>query len=300
MIDERISLDSTRWLAASPPPPSVRRTDVRAARRAGIDYPADVLELRQVVHALLPEPSPVRAVGLMLPHGPLRFCGRVAAGALALASSDETAVVLAPNHSGHGPRAVIASHGAWSIPGAVVGIDEQLAEAVRHHAGLAESPTTFDDEHAIEQILPLLIAGRPRLSVVPILLHDVSSAVASRIGAAIADAIVGRGGGATVVATSDLVHYADPGEVESLSRALVDRIAALDDEGLEREIAALGARPGPVLETCGLGALRVAVHALRALGAAPGNLGALGSSNSVEGSRGRCVGYGSIAFTSRT
>jgi len=275
----------------------VRRTDARSARRAGVDYPSDVVALRQLVHALLPEPAATRAVGLVVPHGPLRYCGRVASAALALASSDETAVVLAPNHAGRGPRGVMASHGAWSIPGAVVSVDEQLAESIRHVAGLADAPAAFDDEHAIESILPLLVAGRSRLSIVPILLHDVAPATAARIGAAIADAIVGRGGGATVVATSDVVHYVEPAEVDALSNAIVARIAALDEEGFEREIAALAARPGPVLETCGLGALRVAIQALRSLGVAPGTVAAVGSSSTVDGARGRCVGYASVAFT---
>lgn len=297
MHDDGSDPTSGGFLAATPPPTS-RRNDVRAPRLVGRDYPADPEAFVRLVASLLPVAGATRALGLVLPHGPLRLCGAVSASALRLASCDETAVVLAPNHAARGPRAMIASHGAWSIPGAVVPVDERLAESVRQLAGSSDAPSAFDDEPSIESILPLLVASRPRLSIVPILLHDVSSVAATRMGAAIADAIVGRGGGATIVATSNLVHYAEPRDVDAISRELAVRIASLDEAGFEAEIEAIGRRPGPTMETCGLGAIRVLVRALRALDVRTGEIGAIGNSASVD-ERGRCVGYGSIAFTSR-
>ena len=260
-------------------------------------YPADPLELRSAVDALLPSPSARVALGLLLPHGPLHYCGAVAAAALTLGACDETAVVLAPNHAARGPRASIAADGSWAIPGAIVPVDERLAESIRGLGALHEAPEVVASESAIETLLPLLLASCPRLSLVPILLHDIGPSAAARIGGAIADAIVGRGGGASIVVTSDLVHYADPAEAEAIGAELLAHFVALDADGLEGALDGLRGRPGLGLETCGASALLTAIHALRALGSAFGIVAARATSATVAGERGRCVAYGSAVFT---
>ena len=285
----------------SPSTPSidVRAIGVRAPKVAGRYYPADPSELRRAVQALVPSHPADRALGLVVPHGPLSYCGAIAAAAFRRMAVDETVVILAPNHAARGPRAAIVSEGAFAIPGAVVPIDERLAESIRALGGLSDAANVFDEEHAVEAILPLLVGARPRVSIVPIALHDISPISAARIGSAIADAIVGRGGGVTVVATTDLVHYVDPAALDEICLPLLGRIAALDEDGVLAITRAMENGPGPILEMCGLGALLTAMHALRALGANVGEICARGSSCEVDGKRAFAVGYGALAFAAR-
>jgi AmmeMemoRadiSam system protein B len=299
--DDASDLPSARLLA-SPPPPKPAASDIRAARFAGRDYPKDSIQLRSAIARLLPSTTSQgerTALGLVLPHGPLAYTGAIAAAALQRAIPDETAIILAPNHAARGARAAITSHHAYAIPGAVIAVEDRLVESIRALGGLSEAPAAFADEHAIEVLLPLLVAARPRLSIVPILLHDLNPHSTARVGAAIADAVVGRGGGATIVATTDFVHYADRATLEEVVPRLLAHVVALDEDGLVAEVEALARRPGPTLEMCGLGPLLTAIHALRLLGAAPGEITAQGSSESVEGAARGHVGYGSAVFFPR-
>ncbi len=293
-------LDPAPLLTASLPP-KTKVARIRPAKFAGRMYPADPAELRRQAAELVagPEAAPgsPRALGLVLPHGPWTHVGRLVGDALRAGPVEETVVVLGPNHLGRGPRGAIVCDGAFALPGGgTVPIEQTLAESVRGLGGLTEAPELFADDHAIETLLPILLAAQPRLCVVPVALHDVAPPTAARIGAAIADAVVGRGGGATLVATTDVAHYVAPESLAAATDAIVDRTAALDDEGLVAAIRARMALPGPVIETCGLGALLTFVHAMRALGADPGKVVGRGASSDVDGPDAAAVAYASIAY----
>lgn len=279
---------------SAPPRPPVSR--IRPALFAGRFYPADPVELRRAAQALIgqrPEGAPSR--GLVLPHGPWRLVGEIAGRAIGRAPLEETVIVLGPNHSGRGPRGAIVCDGAYALPGGSVPIESTLAESIRALGGLAEAPEVFADEHAIESILPLLVVAQPRLSIVPIALHDQQPSTAARIGAAIADAIVGRGGGVTLVATTDIAHYVPATAIAEASDPIVERVAALDDEGFVAAVQARTARPGPIVETCGLGALLAFVHAMRGLRLEHGEVIARASSADF-GDRGAATAWASLWF----
>lgn len=277
------------------PPASRVVSRVRPPLFAGRHYPQD--DLKREAESLLAPAIAGRALGLVVPHGPWRYVGKIAGAAIGRYAVEETVIVLAPNHAGRGPRSAIVCDGAYALPGNVsIPIEPSLAESIRALGGLAEAPEVFADEHAIEDLLPLLYARQPRLSIVPIAIHDVSALTAARVGAAIADATVGRGGGVTVVATTDLAHYVPIADLERESQHVSERARTLDDEAL---VAAFGARlhgEGPILETCGLGALLAFVHAMRHLGAGPGELVARGSSLDVEPNARAAVAWASLAW----
>lgn len=272
---------------------------VRPPRFAGTHYPADAGELRKACHELLVTDSraAARALGLVLPHGPWRFVGRLAGSAIARGHVEETVVVLAPNHEGRGPRSAIVCDGAYALPGGQqVPIEESLAESIRALGGLAEAPEVFTAEHAIEDLLPLLLAAQPRLSLVPIAIHDVSAASAARIGAALGDAIVGRGGGVTLVATTDLAHYVRPQDVPAVADPIAEAARALDADALESAFRSRLDGRTPIVETCGLGALLTFVHALRALGATPGEIVGRAHGGVLEPDARAVTAWGSLFF----
>jgi len=280
------------------PPPPVSR--LRPARFAGTHYPADPGELRAAIEQLLGDAplSGPRLLGLVVPHGPWRMVGALIASALRRGILEENVIILAPNHRGRGPRSSIVCDGGYALPGPLtVPIEQTLAESVRALGGLAEAPEVFIEEHAIEDLLPLLHARQPRISIVPIVMHDVSAASAGRIGPAIADAVVGRGGGVTLIATTDLAHYVPRERVDVESALVADAAAALDSESLVETFSGRTRGPGPILETCGLGALLTFVHAMRTLGAESGEVTGRAHSGQFEPDARAVVAWASLAFT---
>jgi hypothetical protein len=292
--DETPSVRQRAWT----PPKSAVTGQVRPLRWADGMYPGDELQLRKLCRGHVPvvAPGAARLVGAFVPHGPLAYVGSIIGAALGGGVLEETVVVLAPSHSGRGPRGAILADGGFAVPGGVVPIDGALAESIRSLGGLTDTRVPFEEEHAIEVLLPLLLTARPRITIVPMQFHDLRPEAAARIGAALADAIVGKGRGVTLVATSNLAHYALPSEVETVGAPVLEAIAALDVDGFIRAIEARLQRPGPTVEMCGLSATLVAMHALRALDAPAGRIVARGSSADQPGEAGLAVGYGAIAF----
>ncbi|MGZ3452495.1 MAG: AmmeMemoRadiSam system protein B [Polyangiales bacterium] len=275
----------------APKPPAAR---LRPPRFAGRFYPDDPAEMRREAQALVGRPATgLRAVGLVLPHGPWAQTGALAGKALAHAQLEETVVVLGPNHAGRGARAAIVCDGAYALPGGTnIPIESSLAESIRALAGLTESAEAFAEDHAIEAILPLLHAAQPRLAIVPVALHDVGLPTAIRIGAAIADAIVGRGHGVTLIATTDLAHYVPRASLAAATDGVLTHTAALDEAALVESVRARASLPGPVIETCGLGALFSFVTAMHALDAPAGQvIGRFASSET-----GPVVGWAAISY----
>jgi len=270
---------------------------VRPPRFAGRSYSEDPAALKKAVTALMPSAGTSgRALGVLVPHGPLHYSGRVAAAALAAATLEETLLVIGPNHAALGPRAAIVCEGAFALPGQVVAIDGHVAESVRALAGLSEAPEVFAEDHGIETILPLLVAAQPRARIVPIAVHSLTAPMAARIGTSIADAITGHGGGITVVVTTDLAHYVASQDLDRLCLPVLEAAARLDPDALLSALSSREAIAGPRVEICGAGALLVAIFALRLLGARPGSIVARGSSGEVSGESGLEVGYGSIVY----
>lgn len=281
-----------------PPPSRGPFARTRPARFAGKHYPAEPAGVKREAESLLGTARlTTRALGLVVPHGPWRYVGRIAGAAIGRHVVEETVILLGPNHAGRGPRSAIVCDGAYALPGNVnIPIEQSLAESIRALGGLTEAPEVFLEEHAIEDLLPLLHAAQPRLSIVPIAIHDVSTSSAARVGAAIADACVGRGGGVTLVATTDLAHYVPLATLEAESATIAERARMLDDEALIASFAARLRGRGPILETCGLGSLLAFVQAMRAFGAGPGELVARGSSLDVDKDVHAAVAWASIAW----
>lgn len=277
---------------APPKPPAATR--LRPPRFAGKLYPEHAAEMRREAQAFVGTSRPVlRAVGMVLPHGPFHQTGALTGQALAHAQVEETVVLLGPNHRGVGPRSAIVCDGAFALPGGVsVPIESSLAESIRALAGLTESAEALAEDHALEAILPLLHVAQPRLSIVPIALHEVGLPTAIRIGAAIADAVVGRGHGVTLIATTDIAHYVPPASLSAATDDVLARTAELDDERLVEALRARATLPGPIIETCGLGALLSFVTAMRALEAPRGTvIGRLASSETSA-----AVSWAAIAY----
>lgn len=288
--------DDPALFAASMPPAHAKTARLRPPRFAGRLYPEDAGEMRRAVQLSKPTSSE-RLTGLVLPHGPWSHVARLLRAALAEGVLEETVVVLGPNHLGRGPRAAIVCDGAYAMPGAAsIPIDGGLAESIRALGGLAEAPEVLAADHAIEILLPFLSAAQPRLQLVPIAMHDTAPSTAARIGDAVADAIVSRGGGATLIATTNLAHYVAASELAAVSDPIALAAASLDAPALLESWESRVTRRGPIVETCGLGALLTFVHAMRALGVTSGRVIGRGTSFDVEGNDGGGVAYAAISY----
>jgi AmmeMemoRadiSam system protein B len=146
-------------------------------------------------------------------------------------------------------------------------------------------------EHAIEVELPFLQVLRPNVSIVPIALGTRNYEVLHALGIAIAEVIVQQREPVLIIASSDMNHY----ESEEITRVkdpkAIDRILALDPEGLFRVVIKED------ISMCGLGPAVSALSAALKLGASKAELIRYATSADVSRDRDFVVGYAGITIS---
>jgi AmmeMemoRadiSam system protein B len=106
----------------------------------------------------------------------------------------------------------------------------------------------------VEVQIPFIQYIDPNAKIIPIIMSDQSQECARYLSNAIAEACEGIDH--VVIASSDLSHYVPKGQASSESKCLLDRICALDVNGMydvidERKITACGFGPMAVAMSSG-------------------------------------------------
>ena len=259
---------------------------------AGQFYPGHPQELRRSVLELLrSEEAPRAATGVIVPHAGYVYSGGVAGATFARVRIPENVVILGPNHHGLGEAAALFSVGGWRTPLGEVPVADDLAGALLEQVpGLAADELAHRFEHSLEVQLPFLQLRAPRLRIVPICLGQHSLPQLLAMGEGLARVLGGWGSEVLLVASSDMTHY-EPGPVarEKDMRAL-ERVLALDPEGLYRTV--LQGR----ISMCGVLPTVVMLEAARMLGCRRAELVRYANSGEVTGDQGEVVGYAGVAL----
>ena len=268
----------------------VRRTSV-----AGRWYPDDPVQLAADLDAMLasadvdPMPS-LRAI--VAPHAGLMYSGPVAAyGYKAARTHRVSAVVLVgPSHFVSFAGVSIWADGEWDTPFGPVAVDRDLAEALRSSSDeITELPAAHGREHSIEMQMPFVAHLMPGVPIVPMVMGHQTRATAFALGASLARAARARAD-VLFVASSDLSHYEDAATAARLDAVILERVEALDAEGL---MQALEAEPR---HACGGGPMVAVIDAARLLGASAARVLRYADSGDVSGDKSSVVGYMAAAI----
>lgn len=269
---------------------------VRPARFAGSWYPGDAHALRRTLATALgpldAAAPPAPALALMAPHAGYRYSLSIAAATYARVEVPPRVVVLCPNHTVPPPIVSLWPAGAWETPLGRVEVDEELATAIGAACpGIVREQQAHLREHAIELQLPLLQARQPALRIVPIVVAEPSPAALEALGRGIAGALARlglAGGGALLVASSDMTHHEPAERAARRDRLALDRLEALDPAGL------LETCRREKITMCGVRPTAVALWAALQLGATRAELIAYGHSGQVSGDDTSVVGYAGV------
>jgi AmmeMemoRadiSam system protein B len=262
---------------------------IRNPAVAGRFYPADPDQLDSEIRRCLGSATAERLVStIVAPHAGYMYSGRIAGETYARAIVPERVVVLCPNHTGAGLRRSVSAADAWRLPGGDVPIDVELRDALVRDAKLRLDDAAHAREHAAEVHLPFLRAKNRNVAVVPICLGPLSREDCVDLGEALARVIGSASSGASkilVVASTDMSHYVSAVAAKELDTLAIDRICAVDPEGLydvvtDRDIS-----------MCGYVPTTVALAASRALAKVSCELVRYGNSGETSGDTDRVVGY---------
>jgi len=259
---------------------------------SGQFYPGSTAGLSRVLLSLtreVKEPEP--AIGVVVPHAGYVYSGAVAGEVFSSVRVPSRAVLFCPNHTGIGEDVAIMSHGGWRMPWGDVPIDEELAARLETACPLLrEDASAHLREHAIEVQLPFLHRFRPDVRIVPVALGRLSLEECRDLGESVADAIAGDAERPLLVASTDMSHYVPDAVARTKDRMAIDRMLALDPEGLHRTVRT------ERISMCGVLPATVVLFAARRLGATAALLIRYATSGDVSREFEQVVGYAGLAI----
>jgi MEMO1 family protein len=266
-------------------------TAVRAPAVAGHFYPRDPAKLRSEVQAYLsPSEKPVAALGCVIPHAGYMYSGHVAGAVYSQLDLPSRFIILCPNHTGRGTPLAIMSAGEWQTPLGRVAIDAEIASLLKSHFPLLnEDSEAHRTEHATEVQLPFLQARLGQFTFVPIAVGTGRFELLSRLGDVIGETVVSLRQRVMIIASSDMNHYESDAITRQKDARAIDRILALDPQGLYDVVTSEN------ITMCGYGPTVAMLTAAKHLGATKAELIRYATSGDVSGDREMVVGYAGVA-----
>lgn len=266
----------------------------RKAAVAGRFYEGDREALERQVQSFIPEGLPKRkAWAVVSPHAGYPYSGRVAGETLAVIEMPHTFVLLGPNHRGIGEPAAVMASGSWQMPNGPVEINSPLARVVMAGSGLLrEDEQAHLMEHSLEVQLPFIQVLAREFQIVPIVFKSLDLGACQNIGTSIARAVRWASPlSITLLASTDFTHYQPQKVAEEQDRLAIDRILALDAEGLYQTVQRHR------ISMCGVIPTVIALYACRQLGASRADLVRYMTSGDASGDYQQVVGYAGIIIT---
>lgn len=266
---------------------------VRSPAVAGRFYPAKVERLKTDLDRYLGIDAPAEkiagALGCVVPHAGYMYSGHVAGAVFRKLPQRQAYVILCPNHTGRGAPLAIMSAGVWLTPLGSARVSVDLAALIQRCCRLlVEDAEAHEDEHSLEVQLPFLQHRQGEFSFVPIAVGASGYAALEALGHGIAKALKQFDEPALIVASSDMNHYESDEITREKDRKAIDRILALDPQGLYEVIRRED------ISMCGYGPTIAMLTAVKDSGAQGAELTKYATSADTSGDRSAVVGYAGI------
>ena len=259
---------------------------VRRPAVAGMFYSADPGELERSVREALSQAGPVTPVrALVVPHAGYVYSGGVAGRTWGEARIPDVVIVVAVNHYGLGAPLATSSE-TWQTPLGEIEPDAALMARLTELApAVVDDPAAHAREHSLEVQLPFLQLLKASVRFLPLQVGSGDRAALEGLGQALARLVEELEQPALLVASTDLTHYEPDEVVRREDRHAIERILAVDGEGLLRVVAERR------ISMCGVAPTAAVLFAARALGAEQAREVAYATSADAGGDRDSVVGY---------
>ena len=258
---------------------------------AGQFYPGGTAELRAMIKGMIdPRVRKEKAIAVVSPHAGYIYSGPVAGAVFSSVELPRTCVILGPAHREIAPMFAIQRSGSWSTPLGEASVETGLADAIMRSDPLVkEDASVHLHEHSLEVQVPFLQFFNGDIAIVPVCVScEASYEDLAGLGKALAEAIGGFGSDVLIVASTDMSHYISQEAAEKKDNLAIDRILALDAEGLFKTVVR------ERISMCGFQPVTAALAAANDLGAAKAELIRYQTSGDATGDYREVVGYAGI------
>lgn len=264
----------------------------RTPRVAGQFYSSDADTLSKEVGNLLSAGAASEkeeVLAMIAPHAGYIYSGAVAGAVYSAVKIPDDIILIGPNHTGLGAASALMAYGEWSVPNGKLAINEVIAERLLASSDLfTKDVTAHMGEHSLEVQLPFIYALNPDARIVPITVMRHGYADCAAMGRAIAAVIKEYGKEVLIAVSSDMNHYESDKVSRIKDRLAIDKILALDPEGL------LAVTRDEEISMCGVVPSTIALTAAIELGASEARLIDYDTSATASGDYSHVVGYAGL------
>jgi len=259
---------------------------------AGQFYPSNPKRLREDLDGYCKFSGALtEAKAIVAPHAGYVYSGPVAGAVYGAIRIPKRAILLGPNHTGRGAPLALYPAGEWRTPLGVVPVDDEINQSlIRECRELSEDQSAHLREHSLEVQLPFLQLRVPDIRISAICIGTESYTSLEMLGHAVAHTVLSLNDPVLIVSSSDMTHYESAKTAAFQDKFAIDRMLAVDPEGLYREVRDRG------ISMCGFAPTVAALTACRDLGAAAGRLMRYANSGDVSGDFSSVVGYAALLF----
>jgi len=264
----------------------------REAAVAGQFYSGDPGELRRIVGSFIRKPeSMLEAKAIVVPHAGYMYSGTVAGEVFSAVHLPDRFILLGPNHSGRGAPLALAPAGVWHMPLGAVRTDADMNRNLMTECPeLQEDSAAHRSEHSLEVQIPFIQVLKPDFRFSAICVRTIEYSSLEALGHVMARVIRALGEPVLLVASSDMTHYETAEDASQQDQFAIDRILAVDPQGLYRVVMEKD------ISMCGFAPTVSVLFACRDLGASAGRLIRYTNSGEASGDYGRVVAYAGMAI----
>ncbi|MCK6438803.1 MAG: AmmeMemoRadiSam system protein B [Planctomycetes bacterium] len=239
------------------------QASVRNPRFAGLFYPEDERELHDFVERMLvayvpPSKTTLACRGCFVPHAGYIYSGECAAKTFALVEIPDDVIILHTKHVREGPPLAISHYDYWRTPLGMVPRAADIAGELAQIGPAKPDTLAEDEEHAGEVVLPFLQMLNNSVRVCVVAVAHLDKTTLKQFGQSLAEVCGKRD--TLIVASTDMNHYASRKDTERLDDIALERMEALDPDGLMDVVNANH------ISMCGAAATAAMMHACIALG----------------------------------
>jgi hypothetical protein len=264
----------------------------REAVVAGQFYPGNAAALRRTIESYICAPeSRLDAQAVLVPHAGYMYSGAVAGEVFSAISLPHRIILLGPNHTGRGAPLALSPPGAWHLPLGTARIDDAMNRGLLEECpDLQEDASAHRGEHSLEVQIPFLQVLQPDFRFSAIVVRTIDYSQLQDLGHAMARLIRTLKEPVLLVASSDMTHYETAKDAAKQDQFAVDRILAMDPEGLHQTVLEKD------ISMCGFAPTVAVLVACNDLGASKGRLIRYTNSGAASGDYERVVAYAGIAI----
>jgi MEMO1 family protein len=257
-------------------------------------YPGNPEQLRSTMKMLVPEvpeENKKPALAVVMPHAGYIYSGATAGATISQVRVPETVLIMGPNHHGRGAALALGTED-WRMPLGMVAVDRQFAVSILQHSSvIVEDSDAHLLEHSIEVQVPFLQQVQKRLMIAPLVVSQIPYDLCLTAAHDLAATIRSYGRPVLIVASTDMSHYESRQEAAKKDSLAIERILALDPQGLYATVL------GNQISMCGVIPTTIALLTALELGATRADLIRYTDSGEASGDTSQVVGYAGLIIS---